>query len=103
MSRLQIYLLGVHISCDLSWDSHIQYMAASRCRQGSITVVLPKAGLPSAILKQIYLTFTRPMLENASPVWGGLIKGLLEELESVQKPCCSRNIGIPSFSPPPKT
>ncbi len=34
------------------------------------------------------LDFIRPVLEYASPVWGGLPKGLSEELERIQKRCC---------------
>ncbi len=48
---------------------------------------------------QVYLTFIRPVLEYASPVWGGLPKGLSEELDRIQKRCC-RIIGIPTSTLP---
>ncbi|CAH1273057.1 PKD1L3 [Branchiostoma lanceolatum] len=44
---------------------------------------------------QIYTTLIRPVLEYSSQVWGGLPRGLSDEVEMVQKTCC-RIIGIPS-------
>ncbi len=32
---------------------------------------------------QVYLPISRPVLEYASPVWGGLSKGLSEELDPI--------------------
>ncbi|XP_035696835.1 uncharacterized protein LOC118430233 [Branchiostoma floridae] len=49
--------------------------------------------------QKIYLTFIRPSLEYASPVWGGLPKYLSDMLEKVQKRCL-RLIGIPADSLP---
>ncbi|KAI8516644.1 hypothetical protein Bbelb_052250 [Branchiostoma belcheri] len=48
---------------------------------------------------QIYLTFIRPILEYASPVWGGLPKHLSDSLESIQKRCL-RIIGLPADALP---
>ncbi|XP_035690107.1 probable E3 ubiquitin-protein ligase HECTD4, partial [Branchiostoma floridae] len=49
--------------------------------------------------QKIYLTFIRPLLEYASPVWGGLPKHLSDKLEAMQRRCL-RIIGIPSDSLP---
>ncbi|KAI8507735.1 N-acetylated-alpha-linked acidic dipeptidase 2, partial [Branchiostoma belcheri] len=61
--------------------------------------VAKKAGLPIDVLVQIYLTFIRPILEYASPVWGGLPKHLSDSLESIQKRCL-RIIGLPADALP---
>jgi len=89
-------LLGVHISYDLTWDAHIQYML-SRVRPRIYYLCIAKrpkkAVLSVDVLTQIYLTFIRPILEYASPVWGGLPNHLSDSLESVQKRCM-RIIGL---------
>ncbi|KAI8513296.1 hypothetical protein Bbelb_099350 [Branchiostoma belcheri] len=92
-------LLGVYITANLTWDTHVHYMLAkSRPRVYYLTAA-KKAGLPTDALIQIYLTFIRPLLEYASPVWGGLPKYLANMLESVQKRCL-RIIGVPTDSLP---
>ncbi|KAI8490812.1 hypothetical protein Bbelb_316050 [Branchiostoma belcheri] len=66
----------------------IYYLAAAR-----------KAGLSTDVLTQIYVSFIRPILEYASPVWGGLPKRLAYTLEGVQR-CCCRIMGISPNSLP---
>ena len=39
----------------------------------------------SPTLFQLYLSFVRPLLEYAAPVWDPHHKGLIDSLESVQK------------------
>ena len=47
-----------------------------------------KANLPTEISIRIYYcTRKRPLLEYASPLWGGLPKHLAEELQSLQNRC----------------
>ena len=47
-----------------------------------------KANLPTEISIRIYYcTRKRPLLEYASPLWGGLPKHLTEELQSLQNRC----------------
>ncbi len=92
-------LLGVQISSDLSWDAHVKYMISKVRPRIYYLCTAKKADLPCDVLVQVYLTFIRPVLEYASPVWGGLPKGLSEELERIQKRCC-RIIGIPTSTLP---
>ncbi|CAH1273114.1 MFGE8 [Branchiostoma lanceolatum] len=56
-------------------------------------VWLKRAGLPSDLLLNVYVSFIRPIMEYASPVLGGLPKTLSSELEKIQKLCC-KLIGI---------
>ena len=58
-----------------------------------------KANLPTEIGITIYCTKIRPLLEYASPVWGGLQKYLAEELQSITNRCLDI-IGIPITSLP---
>ncbi|KAI8488228.1 hypothetical protein Bbelb_340770 [Branchiostoma belcheri] len=88
-------LLGVIVSNDLSWGAHVEYMLSKVRPRLHYLRLSKRAGLPVDVLLQIYKTFVRPVLEYASPVWGGLPRGLADELEKVQKICC-RIIGIPS-------
>ncbi|KAI8502737.1 tripeptidyl-peptidase II Tpp2, partial [Branchiostoma belcheri] len=41
----------------------------------------------TVVLLQIYKSFIRPVLEYGSPVWGGLPRGLSDDLDRVQKTC----------------
>ncbi|KAI8508077.1 hypothetical protein Bbelb_143170 [Branchiostoma belcheri] len=92
-------LLGVHISADLTWDAHVQHMLSKTRPRIYYLAAARKAGLPPDVLTQIYLSFIRPILEYASPVWGGLPIRLTHILEGVQKRCC-RIMGIPTNSLP---
>lgn len=56
-----------------------QHQSPKHCRESTISVLLRSAGLTCGVLKQIYLTFIRPVLECASPVWGGPTKNLCEK------------------------
>lgn len=89
-------LLGVQISLDLSWDAHVKYMISKVHHRIYYLCKTKKAGL---VLMQVYLTFIRPVLEYANPVWGRLLKGLFEKLERIQKRCC-QIIGIPTSTFP---
>lgn len=100
ISRVSTFkLLGVQISSDLSWDAHIKYMITKVHPRIYYLCAAKKGGLPCDVLVQIYLTFIRPVLEYASPIWSGLPKCLSEELERIQKRCC-RIIGIPTSTFP---
>ena len=92
-------LLGVHITANLTWDEHVHFMLTKSRPRVYYLAAAKKAGLPTDVLLQIYLTFIRPLLEYASPVWGGLPKHLSDKLEAMQRRCL-RIIGIPSDSLP---
>ncbi|KAI8488153.1 hypothetical protein Bbelb_340020, partial [Branchiostoma belcheri] len=92
-------LLGVQISADLTWDAHVQYMLSKTRPRIYYLAAARKAGLSTDVLTQIYVSFIRPILEYASPVWGGLPKRLAYTLEGVQRRCC-RIMGISPNSLP---
>ena len=92
-------LLGIQLSSDLKWDAQVQFMLKKAQPRVHYLSVAKRAQLPPDVLTQVYVTFIRPVLEYASPVWAGLPKYLIQELECLQRRCC-RIIGIPTNSFP---
>ena len=79
-------LLGVHISNDLRWDSHIDAICSRANSRLYFLKQLKRAGLTADDLICFYTTVIRPVLEYACVVWHhGLTKALTERLESLQK------------------
>ncbi len=77
ISRVSTFkLLGVQISSDLSWDAHVKYMISKVRPRIYYLCAAKKAGLPCDVLVQVYLTFIRPVLEYASPVWVVYLRSL---------------------------
>ena len=76
--------LGVHISKDLSWNSHIQQTTAKATRSvGFLRRNL--RGCPSDVKAQAYTTLVRPVLEYASSVWDPYTIQQINALERVQR------------------
>ena len=78
-------LLGVHLSHNLSWSIHWDYIVKRARKHLSVLRVLTKSGLPPADLIQVYCSLVRLILEYASPVWTALPNCLVQLVESVQK------------------
>jgi len=81
-------LLGVFISSDLSWDTHVTYMLQKAAKRMHCTIYLVKAGIPVNDILCVYCTVIRSILEYACPVrHPGLTKKLSKDIERVQKRC----------------
>ena len=79
-------LLGVYISDDLKWESHIQYVYDKAASRVYFLCMLRHASVPNEDLVGIYLSILRPLLEYACQVWHpGLTLHQGKVLESVQK------------------
>ena len=78
-------LLGVHLSHNLSWSIHCDYIVKSARKRLYVLCVLVKSGLPPADLIQVYYSLVRPILEYASPVRAALPNCLAQLVESMQK------------------
>ena len=78
-------LLGVWISKDLSWNTHVDMVLKKANSRLYALRLLKKAGLQSSDIVQIYISFIRSGIEYASPVWSSIPKSLSDLLESVQK------------------
>ena len=76
--------LGVTITNDLSWNRHIDNVAA----KGNRTLGFIRRNLGECI-KQVretsYLTIVRPTLEYAAMVWDPSTQTLIQTLENVQR------------------
>ena len=77
--------LGVRLSHNVSWKSHIlQISKKARKQAGIIYRTFYKYSNPDC-LKQLYLSFVRSYLEYAAPVWDPYCSSHVDILEKVQK------------------
>ena len=78
-------LLGVTISSDLSWNSHINDICSKASKRLYALRVLRRSGAPPKDLITVYCAFIRPVLEYACQVWHfSLPKYLCDQIESIQ-------------------
>ena len=77
-------LLGVYVQNDLKWNTHVSSIVSKACKRIHYLRVCRTAHLPRDIGLTTYITKIRPVLEYASPVWGGLPICLEEDLQRVQ-------------------
>ena len=62
--------LGVIISTDLKWKAHLEsILAKARKRAGLLRHVHVSHQLPAKLTCHLYITYVRPMMEYACPVW----------------------------------
>ena len=87
-------LLGTWLQDDLKWNQHIEEITRKASKRLFCPRECRRAHLPAAVSLTIYTTKIRPLLEYASPVWGGLPWYLAEELESLQRRSL-RILGLP--------
>lgn len=76
--------LGVTITDDLKWDSHIQ----SICDKANRTIGFLRRNLnigATAIKEKAYFTLVRPLVEYASTVWDPHTQSNIHKLEMVQR------------------
>jgi len=79
-------LLGVHISDNLMWESHIDSICSKANSRLYSLKRLKRAGLSINDLRCFYTTVIRPVLEYACVVWHhGLTKAQSDRLEALQK------------------
>ena len=78
-------LLGVHLSEDLTWAVHYDYIVKKANRRLYSLKQLKKCKVPSAVIVHIYCALIRCFLEYAPAVFAGLIKYLACYVENVQK------------------
>ena len=84
--EVQTYkLLGVHVSHDLSWNTHVEHIVTKACKRLYALRLLRKSGVACADLVSIYCALVRSVLEYAAPVWAALPLYLDNLIESVQR------------------
>lgn len=77
--------LGVHLSSDLSWSTHIQSITAKARKVLGLLYRKFYNFSPPDVLVHLYLSLVRPLLEYAAVVWSPHLKKNILELENVQK------------------
>ena len=77
--------LGVILSNDLKWNSHIVYIVKKANKKLYPLRVLRRAGVDQNNLLKVYLCTVRPVHEYAVPIWKNIPDYLSKEIESVQK------------------
>ena len=78
-------LLGIHISSNLKWDAHIEFVYTKSASRLHFLKVMKRACSNTEDLVCFYTTVIRPVLEYACPVWhSSLTKKLTNQLESQQ-------------------
>ena len=77
-------LLGLWQQDNLCWNYHVEQTVKKASERLYYLRECKTANLPTQIGTTVYCTKIRPLLEYASPVWGGLPKDLADELQSLQ-------------------
>ena len=79
-----IKYLGVTITKDLKWNTHISNV----CTRANRTLGFVRRNLfscPQDVREAPYKGLVRPILENGSSVWDPYYEGLIDDLKKVQK------------------
>jgi hypothetical protein len=85
--------LGVYVDSDLSFASHIHdFVKRSKSRASLIFRCFLTKDLTN--LKRAFITYVRPLLEYASPVWSPSHLYLIHEIEGVQRSFTKRLPGL---------
>ena len=83
-SKTCIKDLGIYISHDLKWASHIDYIFNNASRF-SYQILRTFKSKNIWTYKKLLLTYIRPKLEYNTPVWSPYLKKDIEKLERVQR------------------
>ena len=78
-------ILGVHVSDDLTWNTHIAYLFKKANKRLYALRIVKKSGVAIDDLVKIFCALIRSVLEYASPVWAALPEYLDNVIESVQR------------------
>ena len=86
VERVRTYkLLGVIISDDLKWNTHVEYVINKAAKRLYALRLLKCAGvMPEDILK-VYTCNIRSVLEYAAQVWQDIPAYLSDAIESIQR------------------
>ena len=91
-------LLGVHLDSDVSFNTHVEKMAAKMRSKTWALSKLRKRGLDEQKLVRAYKCLIRPTVEYAAPVWHSLITASQAASLERQQSQALKNIYGPSLS-----
>ena len=81
-----VKLLGITLSNDLTWKRHVDNIVKKAGKRIYMLYQLKRAGVNQADLVTIYISFVRPVVEYACPVWHtNLPIYLSDNIEMIQK------------------
>ena len=81
-----VKLLGVTISDDLKWNSHVDVICTKASKRLYALRLLKRSALPDLVLVNVYSTCVRPILEYACEAWHSCLPTYLsDQIESVQR------------------
>ena len=89
--------LGVLISEDLSFNTHIMNMTNDAKRHAGWILRLIKSRDPEIVLL-LFKTYVRPRLEYASPLWSPHLIKHITKIEAVQRTVTSKIQGMENFN-----
>ncbi|XP_071959515.1 uncharacterized protein [Antedon mediterranea] len=93
-----VKLLGVHLQCDLKWDKQIKEVVSRASRRLYMLYILKRFGAPNDDLVFTFITYIRPLLEYASPLWHSSITNKQsDQLEFIQKRVVKLIIGYQNY------
>jgi hypothetical protein len=79
-------LLGVHVDCNLKWNSHIDSICTKANMRVYLLKHLKRSGVDLDDVLHFYYSVVRPVLEYACPAWHtGLTRDQSDRLDAVQK------------------
>ena len=86
VKRVNSYkILGIHVTNDLSWNKHIDYVFKKAKKRLYALRLLARSKVPAEDLIAIYCPLVRSILEYGSPVWAALPEYLSDVVEGVQR------------------
>ena len=86
VKRVNSYkILGIHVTNDLSWNVHIDYVFKKANKRLYALRLLARSKVPAVDLIAIYCALVRSILEYGSPVWAALPEYLSDVVEGVQR------------------
>lgn len=87
-------LLGLTVQSNLCWNIQVDSMVGKGSRRLYMLNRLKRFGLPEEDLVSVYVSYVRPVVEYATPVWhGSLTDEQSKKLESIQKRACRIILG----------
>ena len=82
-------LLGVVLSSDLKWTSHVDYIHKKAVKRIHFIRQLKRSGVNTADLCRVYCSIVRPVMEFSCQTWcTSLTQEMTDLLESVQRRVC---------------
>ena len=86
LERVSVFkYLGVWLSSDLSWTHHVDQITLRASKHLGIVYRTFYSHASSAAFLQLYISFVRPFLEYAAPVWDPHHSTLIDKIEKVQR------------------